>query len=73
MVHTWQKWYLLNVKVACGRSLKRWSSAVRTFSVVATVDRLNLYSTCSLRTAIELCQIRKKRGETRAYFMQTSA
>lgn len=52
MLHTWQKWCLLNTSVAWGRSLKRWSSAVRIFSVLATVDKLNLYSTCSLRTAM---------------------
>lgn len=33
--------------------MKRWSSAVRIFSVLATVDKLNLYSTCSLRTGME--------------------
>lgn len=77
MVHTWQKWCLLNVSVACGRSLKRWSSALRIFSVLATMDKLNLYSTCSLRTAMEIVSLESRTA--RQYFtfyssqMQTSA
>lgn len=67
---TWQKWCLLNVTDAWGRSLKRWSSAVRTFSVLATVDKLNLNSTCSLCTAKEIISSETQSRERQCLHLQ---